>query len=252
MDAELHAYVSNIVQAHIAAIPRPYEGIIVSGSWQAAYGTVTVKKASTAALPPDSAIGQMVMKDVVLLAPAYLDQGAPIGNERCIVMPFHGGLGAYILHEEDDSPGAPAGERWIGHKSGSTIKLKNSGDISTTAHGSHDVTAASSTHAVSGNATRSVTGNEMHTATNYGITATASASMIAPSTQIGPPGGPYLNIGGGGYDATFAPILYAAFAMFQAWAAAHTHSGVQGGGSTSGPPVVTPPVVVGSSDVSIQ
>jgi hypothetical protein len=250
MDTELHAYVTNIVQAHIAAIPRPYEGIIVPGSWQAAYGTVTVKKASTAALPPDSAIGQIVMKDVVLLAPAYLDQGAPVGGERCIVMPFHGGLGAYLLHEEDDSPGAPSGERWIGHKSGSTIKLKNSGDVSTTAHGAHNVTAASSTHVVSGSATRTVSGNEAHTAANYSIVATGGASMIAPSTQIGPPGGPYLNIGSGGLGGTFALVrVFELNALITAFNT-HIHSGVQGGPNNSGTPTAPATFATGSTDVT--
>jgi hypothetical protein len=250
MDAELHAYVTHIVQAHIAAIPRPFEGIIISGSWNLSRGTVSAVKASTASFPADAAIGRVVLKDVVLLAPAYLDQGAPTGGERCIVMPFHGGLGAYILHEADDSPGAPAGERWIGHKSGSVVKLTNAGDVFTTAHAAHNVTAASSTHVVSGNATRTVTGNETHTAANYSIAATAAASMIAPETQIGPPGGPYLNIGSGGLGGTYALVrvfeLNALITLFNT----HVHSGVQGGSDMSGMITTTAIPATGSTNTT--
>lgn len=233
LDQSIIAAINEIVAAHIAAIPRPYEGYVVQGSYKPSNGTVSVVTASSAALPNNGPSQPVVMKDVVLLTAAHLHQAGPIGGERCVVLPFRGGLAAHLLHEEDDSPGAPAGEHWIGHKSGSVIKLENSGDISTTAHAAHKVAAASSTHTVAG--------NETHTAANFSATATTSASMTAPVTHIGPLGGPYLDIGGSGAGGVNA--LGRAFEINEVVAAhnalvalfnAHTHQGVQGGGDTSG------------------
>lgn len=218
------------------------DGIIADGSYSPKDGTVSVWMTETASLLPSNTEQPLPIQGVQLLTPVHGQQAGPVGGERVILIRRHSGWLAVLEHGEEDSPGAPAGEYHYLHKSGSFYKFKNSGDLDLNANAAHNVTAASSTHAV--------TGNETHTAQNFSATATTAASVIAPSTQIGPSGGPYLNIGGGGYSASDAPILEAAFAIFNAWAATHIHG--PGTGSDTGPPTISPPTVPGASNVSIQ
>jgi hypothetical protein len=218
------------------------DGIIANGSWNPADGTVTVLKIETASLLPSNTEQPLPLPGVQLLAPVHGMQGGPVGGERVILMRRHSGWLALLEHGKDDSPGAPAGEKWLTHKSGSSQKFQNSGNVSTTANATHQIQAVTITHTASGNATLS--------ATNAMITGTAAASVIAPSTAIGPSGGPYLNIGSGGLGGTYALVrvfeLNALVASFNT----HVHSGVQGGISNTGATTVPAIPAVGSTNTT--
>ena len=245
--AIIREYVESLMRANPSAI----DGEIVPGSWNPKFGTVSVVITKSIPTMPSSTEQPLYLYNVPLQVAIHGDQGGPVGGEHVVLASGEGGWIAKPMHIQTNSPGAPSGERWILPPSyqnqtpnTSSIKLTNAGSVAVKGMTSATVTAPT--------ITSTATGNETHTAANFAVTATTSASMIAPSTQIGPSGGPYLNIGGGGYNAAYAPILEAAFAMFQVWAAEHTHSGVQGGPSDSGPPVIAPPTVPGAANVSIE
>jgi hypothetical protein len=62
-------------------------------------------------------------RGVPLITSHHGDQFGPIGGERCIVIPTQSGYAAHLHHAWDDSPGAPAGERWITHRDPTTGKV---------------------------------------------------------------------------------------------------------------------------------
>jgi hypothetical protein len=224
------------------------DGIIAQGSWNPVDGTVSVLLIETASIITDGTEQPLVLKGIQLATTVAGHQGPPVGGERVILLRRHSGWLAILEHGQaagtpDDSPGAPAGENWYVHpKTKSYQKFKNTGNVDVKANNTHNVNAASSTH--------TVTGSETHSAATFGVTASESASIIAPSVQIGPSGGPYLNIGGGGLGSGFALVrVFELNALITAFNA-HTHSGVLTGGGTTGTPTATASPATGSTDTT--
>lgn len=117
-------------------VPVGREGIVVSGSWDAKSGTVEVLFGDTYAALDDSEI--ILHPRLPVLTTQLGDQYAPVGGERCIMLPIQSGFAVLIHHGEDDSPGAPSGERWITHRGASgspTAALKLTNDALTPGDG---------------------------------------------------------------------------------------------------------------------
>lgn len=222
------------------------DGIIADGSYNAKDGTVSVWLIETASIISNGTEQPLLRQGIQLLTPIHGQQAGPVGGERVILIRRHSGWLAVLEHGKDDSPGAPAGEHWYAHKSGSYHKFQNSGNVSVKATAAHQITAATISHTSSGNSTFAASGNTAINALNVAITGTAAASLIAPSTQVGPPGGPYLNIGGGGLGSGYAVVRVLDLVTLLYWLSNHEHSGVQSGSSNTGVPVTAPPSVSGS------
>ncbi|MDW3683116.1 phage baseplate assembly protein V [Cupriavidus sp. CV2] len=110
----------------------------------------------------------------------------------------------------EQPPAAPSGEFWLVHKSGSALKFTNDGNVSLN---------------VAGNLNATVSGNLSATAQQANVTASASASVSAPSISLKNAGAALKN------------LLNSAFAT---WAQNHVHSNGNGGANT-GIPTTTPP-----------
>ena len=80
----------------------------------------------------------------------------------------HGAVIGRAYSDAQRSPGAPSGELWLVHQSGSSIRLLNNGDVAITSHAHTAVT-------VGGNVTLTATGN---------VTATAAAFHLTGPTTI--------------------------------------------------------------------
>jgi len=99
--------------------PVAIEGIILAGSYNPADGTVQVIMGHTlAAASFELPSGQQVQPTVVgaSLVVTGWDQYGPIGGERCLLVSCGTQYAAFLEFDEDDSPGAPSGERWIVHR----------------------------------------------------------------------------------------------------------------------------------------
>jgi hypothetical protein len=114
--------------------PIGREGNIVS--YDSTDGTVEVLFGDSAAIitgPQGDGDAPPTELHVPLITNHHGDQFGPVGGERCIVIPTQSGYAAHIIYDEDDSPGAPAGERWITHLDPATgnvdsyIKFTNAG-----------------------------------------------------------------------------------------------------------------------------
>ncbi len=101
--------------------PVVTEGIILAGSYDATTGTVQVIMGHTvAAATFQHPNGQQITPTVVgasLQVTGYGDQYGPIGGERCLLVQCGTQFTAFLEFDQDDSPGAPSGERWIVHRS---------------------------------------------------------------------------------------------------------------------------------------
>lgn len=92
------------------------EGVVASGSWDAAEATVQHIFGETAAISPDEDNDQPLSVDKMLVATTGIgDQYAPVGNERTVAIPTPSGHVLLFVHGPDDTPQAPSGERWIVH-----------------------------------------------------------------------------------------------------------------------------------------
>jgi hypothetical protein len=141
IEAKLAAY-SQVILGQVFAMlgermpPIAREGNIVSydpsdGSVEVSFGdgqaTITGPSGDGDAVPNET--------HVPLITNHHGDQAGPVGGERCILIPTQSGYAAHIIYDEDDSPGAPAGERWITHRDPTTgnvdcfIKLTNAGSL---------------------------------------------------------------------------------------------------------------------------
>ena len=121
-------------------IPKVREGNVNGGTWNAAQSTIGVTYGDTAASGDD--VSDSPVPDAQLSVGTFQvgDQYAPIGNESAILIPIQGSEEYLVLfkHQLTDSPGAPAGERWICHRNASgkiDAFLKHTNDGSTPGDG---------------------------------------------------------------------------------------------------------------------
>lgn len=116
-------------------------GVCVGGSWspvdnagaQIDAGTIQSTSGKTAAILGDDGDTGLAKPRLNVATTMVGDQYGPIGNERVVIIPTETAEIALFIHGPDDSPGAPAGERWICHRNPTTgkvdsyIKLTNDG-----------------------------------------------------------------------------------------------------------------------------
>ena len=112
------AHISQIAQDHESQTPIVEDGIVMAGSYDPADGTVSVGIGDTFACLPEDEIflgytPPLTYKKVRLATSQIGDQYGPVGGERVDLHPTYGGQQAVLKHGPDDSPQAPAGERWI-------------------------------------------------------------------------------------------------------------------------------------------
>lgn len=126
--ADFIALIYRIVAEVMSNQSRGEQGVIVPGSYRKADGTVQVLIGTTAAIIQETDQQPLPRPRLPLLTPVHGMQAGPTGDERCIVVAFSGGFGVHLMHDEDDSPGAPAGEHWYVHPaSKSFYKYTNDG-----------------------------------------------------------------------------------------------------------------------------
>lgn len=92
---------------------QPVEGLVVPGSWDPAQKTVHVQVGHTLTLIKDENGDQVINhQPVPLLTPFVGLHGGPVGNERCIIIPFMGGVAAILFagSERQPEPSVPSGE----------------------------------------------------------------------------------------------------------------------------------------------
>ncbi len=95
---------------------RDREGIILKGSYDPSDGTATVAFGDTIAVFGDSGDTPILVPRVPIKTPHVGDQYGPLGDERVKISATQSGYAAEMVHGPNDSPGAPAGERWIAHR----------------------------------------------------------------------------------------------------------------------------------------
>lgn len=108
-----------IVSAMLRQQPPPPIGedaIVIDGSYDPSDGTVTAKYGDTDTMFPDTGDAVAMPTRVPLATMQLGDQYGARGNERAVLMAAQSGPIALLIHGPDDSPGAPAGERWIAHR----------------------------------------------------------------------------------------------------------------------------------------
>jgi len=121
------------------------EGIIIKGTYDPADGTATVGFGDTAAVFRDEGDAPILVPRVPIKTPHVGDQYGPIGDERVKISATQSGYSAEMVHGPDDSPGAPAGERWIAHRKANgkydtILKFTNDGASAGDAKGGFRVT----------------------------------------------------------------------------------------------------------------
>ncbi len=101
--------------------PRMLEGVVISGSWDPANATVQVLVGDTIPFENvnfnSSGLNQPFMPVCTVCSPIPYDQAGPVGGERVQIWEANGGGFAWYEAGPDDSPQAPAGERFIMHRS---------------------------------------------------------------------------------------------------------------------------------------
>jgi len=152
-----------------------------------------------------------------------------------------------MFNDVDRPLPVPSGEFWLMHSSGSALKMTNDGAVALVAHGNLVVTVGGNLSAtVAGNATADVTGNLTATAAmatlnapttiNGNTTINGTATVNGPTVLNGP-----ITQGagaGGGAASLIGPLSVTNAVTAQGTNVhTHTHSGVQTGAGTSGPPV---------------
>lgn len=98
------------------------EGVIIAGSYLPSNGTAQVLLAHTYMAAGYNDGTQPVIVRATLATIGYGDQYGPVGGERCLVIRAGTHWVALIEFGPDDSPGVPAGERWIVHRQPSTAE----------------------------------------------------------------------------------------------------------------------------------
>lgn len=116
-NGDLVALIRSIVEQHLIDRFTPFSGIVMN--WDPSTGTVHVWRGDTlgAMDGSDPDAEALVHTPIPLLTRHVSDQSGPIGGERCIVFPYDGGYFALLHNGKNDSPGAPAGESWLGLRS---------------------------------------------------------------------------------------------------------------------------------------
>lgn len=131
-DDDLKAFIVSIVHGILdQRTERGREGWVVGGSHDPSEGSIEVTLGDTYGITPDDGDSFATEGKVPLLG-THSDQQGPRGGERVVLIPIQSGYGALLHHAKDDSPGAPAGERWIVHRNASGavdafFKLTNDG-----------------------------------------------------------------------------------------------------------------------------
>ncbi len=125
---DLIALIYTVMAQHESNRQQSERGVIVPGSYNSKDGTVQVLIGTTAAIIPTAWSQPLAYPKLPLMTPVHGMQAGPKGGERCVVVKIKGGRGVYLVHDMDDSPGAPAGEYWYVHPdSKSSIKVTNDG-----------------------------------------------------------------------------------------------------------------------------
>ena len=255
--ADFWSIVREFVESLMAQNPHGIDGIVVPGSYKASDGTATIFITKTASDTFSPTRQPLMMHNVPIHTTGCGDQAGPIGGENVVLTRSEGGWSALPHHISTNSPGAPSGERWIlppSYKNPtpntSSLKLTNSGSVDIVGMNSATVTAPTITSTASGNETHTAHNFSVSASNDVAITATSAASLIAPSTEIGPSGGPYLAIGGGGAGGDNSVIRRFEFNALVAAFNAHVHSGVQGGTGNTAAPTTTASTASGSTNVT--
>jgi hypothetical protein len=111
-------------QASSFGVPfRGFEGTVWGGTYNPADGTVDVVVGESVSSFGPAAPGFAVKAK--LMTKAVGQQDGPQGGERAIIIGTPGNLHAILHCEEDDSPGAPAGESWHLHAKMGTLGAGN-------------------------------------------------------------------------------------------------------------------------------
>ena len=133
--SDLHALIASIA---LNAIEAKYadgrfiaqHGHVVPGTYNPKTGEIDVLVLSESTILTSNTEQPLIRRKIDLVTPVHGHQGGPTGGERVVLIPTDAGFIAVLTHGSDDSPGAPAGESWQGHSTGSAIKMQNSGNIS--------------------------------------------------------------------------------------------------------------------------
>jgi hypothetical protein len=106
-----------VSSAHVAELvgyldPRGIsQGVVADGTWNSAEGTISIIDGeSFSAIPPDQPI---VLANAPVLTNQVGDQTGPLPGDTVVSLRTHGGFVSVFHHVPDNSPGVPAGERWI-------------------------------------------------------------------------------------------------------------------------------------------
>ena len=117
MHLATHAAVANMQPPDIDVL----EGVVVSGSWEAAEGTCQVLVGCTIGYESpffnENGLNQPLMPVCRIINHAIGDQYGPIGGERAVIWEAGAGWVCKLVHGPDDSSPVPSGERWIQHRS---------------------------------------------------------------------------------------------------------------------------------------
>ena len=122
-----------LISQALAQNPPPIarDAVVVGGSYQPKDGTAQSMLGDTYAITGLDG-DQYIPQPADVATTQIGDQYGPVGGERVVLIPTQGGPVKLFIHDEDDSPRAPAGERWITHRNAngqadSYLKHKNDG-----------------------------------------------------------------------------------------------------------------------------
>jgi hypothetical protein len=216
------AIMNRRIARHIKKLPRAYSAYILPSTWNPKDGTVAVRVKHTAWLQARND-GINIPLDPIripLLTAGLGHQYGPQGYEDVTVFPRADRSVAIFEHTEVTTPGAPAGEHWLVHYTGTAvidlwIKFTNTTGV--------DILA----------------GPLFHMATKNGLAINAD-----DSTGI-------LQLGATNLSTTQDAVATQRYVQQQIVQAfnAHEHTGVQTGSGTSGTPVTPMPTFSGSATV---
>ena len=217
-------------------------GVAVGSSWSAVdnagaqidAGTIQSTSGKTAAILGDDGDTGLAKPRLNVATMMVGDQYGPIGNERVVIIPTETAEIALFIHGPDDSPGAPAGERWICHRNPTTgkvdsyIKLTNDGSTPGDGKGGLKLGFAEfATIDTSGG--HSITLDDV--AKKITITSAGGLTIILDDNT-----GTIQHAGSGntsGDAIVRQSDLAAHIADVKSYINSHTHTGVQTGGGTS-------------------
>lgn len=99
--------------------PVARDAVVVAGTHNPKDGTADALFGDTYAIIGDDGDQFISYPKIPSVTTQLGDQYGPVGNERAVLIPTQSGYVKLFIHGPDDSPGAPAGERWITHRNAS-------------------------------------------------------------------------------------------------------------------------------------